>query len=83
MDQGLHGIDACYRLYETQDGWIQIAAVKESEWIALCSVLGVPDLADDARFAVAELPSGEPRGAGSAVVRTVHEEDRDLVVAVP
>ena len=55
LDQGLHGIDACYRLYETQDGWIQIAAVKESEWIALCGVLGVPELADDGRFAVADL----------------------------
>jgi crotonobetainyl-CoA:carnitine CoA-transferase CaiB-like acyl-CoA transferase len=55
LDQGLHGIDACYRLYETQDGWIQIAAVKESEWVALCGVIGVPELADDGRFAVADL----------------------------
>ncbi|MGZ4689098.1 MAG: CaiB/BaiF CoA transferase family protein [Acidimicrobiia bacterium] len=55
LDQGLHGIDACYRLYETQDGWIQIAAVKESEWVALCRALGLPELADDARFAVADL----------------------------
>jgi crotonobetainyl-CoA:carnitine CoA-transferase CaiB-like acyl-CoA transferase len=55
LDQGLHGFDACYRLYETQDGWIQIAAVKESEWVALCGALGVPELADDARFAVASL----------------------------
>ena len=28
LDKGQNGIDACYRLYETQDGWIQIAAVK-------------------------------------------------------
>jgi crotonobetainyl-CoA:carnitine CoA-transferase CaiB-like acyl-CoA transferase len=55
LDQGLHGIGPCYRLYETQDGWIQIAAVKESEWVALCGVLGVPELADDGRFAVADL----------------------------
>ena len=55
LDHGLHGIDACYRLYETRDGWIQIAAVKESEWEALCGVLGVPELADYARFAVASL----------------------------
>ncbi len=56
LDQGLHGTDACYRLYETQgDGWIQIAAVREPEWVALCGALGVPELADDARFAVAEL----------------------------
>ncbi len=55
LDRGLHGTAACYRLYETQDGWIQIAAVKESEWIALCGALGVSELADDARFAVAAL----------------------------
>jgi len=55
LDAGLHGIDACYRLYETQDGWIQIAAVQEREWIALCAALGVAELADDARFAVADL----------------------------
>ena len=55
MDKGLHGTSACYRLYETQDGWLQIAAVKESEWIALCTALGVAELADDARFAVAAL----------------------------
>ncbi len=55
LDQGLHGIDACYRIYETQDGWIQIAAVAEGDWTALCGALGVPELADDARFAVAEL----------------------------
>jgi crotonobetainyl-CoA:carnitine CoA-transferase CaiB-like acyl-CoA transferase len=50
MDKGLHGIDACYRLYETQDGWIQIAAVRDSEFRALCVLLGTPDTADDARF---------------------------------
>jgi crotonobetainyl-CoA:carnitine CoA-transferase CaiB-like acyl-CoA transferase len=55
LDRGQHGIDACYRLYETQDGWIQIAAVRESEWVALCSALGAPELADDERFAVAHL----------------------------
>lgn len=55
LDQGLHGTGACYRLYPTQDGWIQVAAVREHEWVALCRVLGVSQLADDARFAVADL----------------------------
>jgi crotonobetainyl-CoA:carnitine CoA-transferase CaiB-like acyl-CoA transferase len=55
LDRGLHGIDACYRLYETQDGWIQVAAVTEDQWLALCTALGVPELGDDARFAVADL----------------------------
>ncbi len=55
LDQGLHGVDACYRLYQTQDDWIQIAAVAERDWVALCGALGLTELADDARFAVAEL----------------------------
>ena len=41
LDQGQHGIGACYRLYETQDGWIQIAAVRDAEWAALGRVLDV------------------------------------------
>ena len=45
------GIDALYRLYETQEGWIQIAAVEDAHWEALCGALGVPELATDARFA--------------------------------
>ena len=55
LDQGLHGTSACYRLYATQDGWIQIAAVTEAQWVALCAALSAPELADDARFAVAGL----------------------------
>ncbi len=55
LDQGLHGTAACYRLYATQDGWIQIAAVTEADWMALCAALNAPELADDARFAVATL----------------------------
>jgi len=51
LDRGLHGIDACYRLYETQDGWIQIAAVTHAQFASLCTALGVPELAFDARFA--------------------------------
>ncbi len=51
LDAGLHGIDPCYRLYATQDGWIQIAAVKPSEWVALCAAVGQPELATDPRFA--------------------------------
>jgi crotonobetainyl-CoA:carnitine CoA-transferase CaiB-like acyl-CoA transferase len=52
LDQGLHGTDALYRLYETaDDGWICVAAVTEDEWRALCIALGVGELADDERFA--------------------------------
>jgi crotonobetainyl-CoA:carnitine CoA-transferase CaiB-like acyl-CoA transferase len=37
------GTSAAYRLYETQDGWIQVAAVQPGQWDALCRVLGVSD----------------------------------------
>jgi crotonobetainyl-CoA:carnitine CoA-transferase CaiB-like acyl-CoA transferase len=45
------GLGALYRLYETQDGWLQLAAVKEEHWTALCAALRRPDLAADKRFA--------------------------------
>ncbi len=50
LDAGHYGLDACYRLYETSDEYLQIAAVKPEHWVALCGVLGVPELVDDARF---------------------------------
>jgi len=50
LDADQCGIDALYRLYRTNDGWIQIAAVKHEHWVALCHALGLPELADDRRF---------------------------------
>ena len=41
LDRFTTGIDPAYRLYETQDGWVQVAAVKPAEWDALCTTLGV------------------------------------------
>lgn len=35
------------------DGWIMVAAYHPARWQAFCRVLGVPDLADDPRFAEA------------------------------
>jgi crotonobetainyl-CoA:carnitine CoA-transferase CaiB-like acyl-CoA transferase len=51
LDKEQLGLGALYRLYETQDGWLQLAAVREEHWPALCQVLGRADLVDDARFA--------------------------------
>ena len=40
LDRDLTGLSALYRLYRTQDDdWIMVAAVKDSEWEALCGVL--------------------------------------------
>jgi crotonobetainyl-CoA:carnitine CoA-transferase CaiB-like acyl-CoA transferase len=51
-DPGLHGLAARYRLYETADGWVFLAAPAEAEWSALVGAL-LPhvDLAADVRFA--------------------------------
>jgi formyl-CoA transferase len=37
--------------FATADGYINIAANQQDQWVATCEVLGVPDLASDARFA--------------------------------
>ena len=50
-DPELYGFSALYRLYETADGWLFLAAPKPREWAALAPLVG---LADDARFATAE-----------------------------
>jgi crotonobetainyl-CoA:carnitine CoA-transferase CaiB-like acyl-CoA transferase len=53
LDAEQLGIDALYRLYETQDGWLQLAAVRPEHWPALCRVIGAEHLIDEARFATA------------------------------
>lgn len=51
LDKEQRGIDPLYRLYETQDGWLQIAAFRDDHFAALCRALAVEDLLDDERFA--------------------------------
>ena len=51
-DAGLHGLSALYRLYETADDWVFLAAPQPREWEALTNALApYGDLATDARFA--------------------------------
>ena len=54
FDRRQTGLDALYRLYETQAGWIQVAAVGPEQWVAFCRAIGRVDLVDDARFATAD-----------------------------
>ena len=52
LDKGLNGISATYRLYPTQDDdWICVAAVTVEQFRRLCATVGLPEIADDARFA--------------------------------
>ena len=54
LDKEQTGLGACYRLYETSDGWLQLAAVTEDQWRGLCQTLRLPELTDDPRFADAK-----------------------------
>ena len=45
VDAELHGTDPRYRLYETADGWVFLAAPTDAEWQAFCSEVS-PELAD-------------------------------------
>lgn len=58
LDREQLGLGPLYRLYETRDGWLQLAAVREEHWPALCGVLRRPDLAADPRFATAAARAG-------------------------
>jgi crotonobetainyl-CoA:carnitine CoA-transferase CaiB-like acyl-CoA transferase len=44
LDRQQTGSSPCYRLYETQTGWIQIAAVRPHQWTALCERLGCAEV---------------------------------------
>jgi crotonobetainyl-CoA:carnitine CoA-transferase CaiB-like acyl-CoA transferase len=51
-DNELLGLSARYRLYETADGWVFLAAPDDAQWDALAVVLGSDaQLGDDPRFA--------------------------------
>jgi len=51
-DPELYGLNARYRLYETADGWVFLAAPTAAEWDGLAaSLMPYADLAGDERFA--------------------------------
>jgi crotonobetainyl-CoA:carnitine CoA-transferase CaiB-like acyl-CoA transferase len=77
LDREQLGLDALYRLYETADGWLQLAAVREEHWPAVCRVIGRADLVDDPRFA-----TGADRDKHRAELTAILSEcfARDLAV---
>ena len=44
------GLTALYRLYETSDGWLCVAAITDKHWRSLAASVGRPALATDLRF---------------------------------
>jgi crotonobetainyl-CoA:carnitine CoA-transferase CaiB-like acyl-CoA transferase len=61
------GVHPLYRLYETADGWVCIAATKDGQWLALLDALGEPTVGDDPRF-------------GDASARAAHRHELDEVL---
>jgi crotonobetainyl-CoA:carnitine CoA-transferase CaiB-like acyl-CoA transferase len=47
MQLGLHSL---YRLYQTADGWVCIAATSDEHWLGLLDALGPTGADDDPRF---------------------------------
>lgn len=50
VDADLYGLHALYRLYRCNEGWVFVAVEGDAEFRALCQVMGLASLADDARF---------------------------------
>jgi crotonobetainyl-CoA:carnitine CoA-transferase CaiB-like acyl-CoA transferase len=51
LDRMQLGLGALYRLYETADGWLCLAAITPDHWSALLKAFGQPAWGDDPRFA--------------------------------
>ncbi len=45
LDSNQMGVSPCCRLYETREGWAQVAAFASGQWALLCRLVGRPDLA--------------------------------------
>ncbi len=45
-----HPLNAPYQSFRTQDGWINIGAANQTNWLRLLEVLQADELADDERF---------------------------------
>ncbi len=46
-----HPLSAPYQAFETSDGWVNVGAANQANWLRLLDVLGARHLGDDPRFA--------------------------------
>ena len=64
------GLEATYRLYETDRGWVFFAAPHDDEFQRFCQVIQRPELANDPRFSTAAARFQE-RAALAAILEPV------------
>ena len=50
LDRTQTGLSGSYRLFETREGWICVAALFEEEWRRFCDAVGRADLARDPKY---------------------------------
>jgi crotonobetainyl-CoA:carnitine CoA-transferase CaiB-like acyl-CoA transferase len=65
LDGRQMGVSPCCRLYETQEGWLQVAALASGQWAKLCGLVGRPDFARYDTF--------EARVAARAEIESAYE----------
>jgi crotonobetainyl-CoA:carnitine CoA-transferase CaiB-like acyl-CoA transferase len=70
IDGAQLGYSAGHRLYGTKDGWLCFVLVTQEHWDKLFSVLGVPELVTDKRFA-----SKDARRQNDAALAGIIEEN--------
>jgi crotonobetainyl-CoA:carnitine CoA-transferase CaiB-like acyl-CoA transferase len=46
-----HPLNAPYQAFETRDGWVNVGAANQRNWLALVDAIGAPALGADPRFA--------------------------------
>ncbi|WP_370163284.1 CaiB/BaiF CoA transferase family protein [Limimaricola soesokkakensis] len=46
-----HPLNAPYQAFETRDGWINVGAANQQNWLRLLQVIEAPELGEDPRFA--------------------------------
>ena len=77
------GLEATYRLYETAEGWVFLAAQFDREFKGLCRALGREDLLEDERYATWAARNLHKTELGLDLealfrTRTAEEWERDL-----
>jgi crotonobetainyl-CoA:carnitine CoA-transferase CaiB-like acyl-CoA transferase len=67
LDADQLGLGPLYRLYETADGWLCVAAVTDEHWDRLCKAIEQPELHADARFVSAGSRAEHGAALGAAL----------------
>jgi crotonobetainyl-CoA:carnitine CoA-transferase CaiB-like acyl-CoA transferase len=77
VDATLNGLGPLYRLYETADGWVFVAAPQPRDFERLCQGLDEDALARDERFATPEARARHAEALAEAISRALARRKAD------